>query len=863
MIKVNLNTLVLPSWGWHYEDLDLDHKLRSSLEKHGQLAPIIVREVNAHYEIVDGRRRLAQLKELGIEEAWILNTGQLSEPDAVRVAMSLELQSSVDYARLAQQVKALEDDGGLANTTPFSAERLRYLSQLCGFNWAQYEALAQDGFFDDEDTPEPLQVFDVPVETLPTVRAAPAKLTPVPTASAAQRLNAVIDFAPQSSLVPPVAEFKTITPVIDAWDETPVPALIPDVPSGGVQFFGVERVVSTWTPQEPPILDGIKDIVLNFETNGLRWYGGDRPIGVTVGTLDGQLKRFLPFGFTGGNLDPDVVKRWAKEQLRDKHITNAHVGFEVHMSREWGVDLEEQGCTFSDVMHYAAELDEYRREFALDILVRDFLHEEGPPRVDESRMDTYHAGDVALRAEYQVEAVAKLRNAMWPLLDREDLQRVRQLEDDVIPVVCEMEKNAAHVNRGKLRQWVAQSGEMLNACLWEVAKDLGFSMNPDSNEDWQKLFNHYGIPITQYTAPSTRYPQGQPSFTDGLLSKIEHPKVQLARRAGKLASLRSKFLLAYDEVIGDDCKLRFALHQLRGDEYGTARGRFSMSGGGRRQPRFGANLQQVFRVNSQREAFGYAHDDSSHDDEIFLVRALFEAEPFVRDDGSDADHLAADAQSIEYRLAAHYAKAEHLIEAYKADTAQLEAGELTKKWVDFHRVVGDVIRPYKDLSRNIIKNANFCLVYGGGRDTLANTLGLTRSESDQIYAVWHRMFPELSKLPEMTEGLARSRGYVKTITGRRARFRTEEELKWAHASINYVIQGSAADIMKTKLVELHRARKYTGLLLRLTVHDEADGDARLPETAQRVREVLNRQSFNLRVPIVWEVGTGSNWAVAK
>jgi DNA polymerase I-like protein with 3'-5' exonuclease and polymerase domains len=51
--------------------------------------------------------------------------------------------------------------------------------------------------------------------------------------------------------------------------------------------------------------------------------------------------------------------------------------------------------------------------------------------------------------------------------------------------------------------------------------------------------------------------------------------------------------------------------------------------------------------------------------------------------------------------------------------------------------------------------------------------------------------------------------------------------------------------------------------MRQTVHDEVDGDATAPETAKMVGEVLNHQSFNLKVPIMWNVSTGKNWAEAK
>src|SRR6188768_119357 len=742
MITTKISTIVVPAWGWHHEDKSGDHRLRVSLERYGQLAPLVVREVNSHFEVIDGRRRHALLQDMNVQDVWVVNKGPLTESEAIQVALSLELGAEVDYIRLAQQVLTVEERS-LGNFTPFTEERLAYFRQLCKFDWKQYETLVQQHFFEAAEehevyTPEPVAPPPVtPVVTPPPVIAAPRAPVAAPRRDGASaRLSAALTFdhTPSSRISEPVARPMATVSEADIWALPPAPAVIPEPPRGsGIQFFGIDPVAHTWKPSEPPCLDGITEVSVNVETTGLKWYAGDRPISITVGTLDGQLKQFLPFGFAGGNLDEDTVKRWAQRELRGKKITNANTRFDVHMLREWGVDLEEQGCEFSDVMHYAALLDEYRMEFALDVLVKDFLNVTAPARVDESRMATYHAGDVATRAEFQVDAVAQLRATMWPLLDAESLQKVRAVEDEVIPVVCEMEKNAAHVDRLGLKRMVEQSGEILNRCLWEVARDLGFDMNPDKNEDWQRLFDHYKIPVTSFTAPSTRFPQGQPSFGDAYLSTVEHPVVQLARRAGKIASLRSKFLLAYDEVVGDDCKLRFALHQLRGDEYGTVRGRFSMSGGGRRQPRFGANLQQVFRVNSQREAFGYAHNDPSHDHEIFLVRSLF-----IPEQGT---YLSADAQSIEYRLAAHFANSDPLIAAYAQDFQQLVERRLTDKWVDFHAVVGDVIRPYKDLSRNIIKNANFCLVYGGGVDTAARTMGLPRDETVQIVDVWRRMFP--------------------------------------------------------------------------------------------------------------------------
>jgi DNA polymerase-1 len=131
----------------------------------------------------------------------------------------------------------------------------------------------------------------------------------------------------------------------------------------------------------------------------------------------------------------------------------------------------------------------------------------------------------------------------------------------------------------------------------------------------------------------------------------------------------------------------------------------------------------------------------------------------------------------------------------------------------------------------------------------------------EIEKIYNRVLPEVGPLLEQASELARKRGYVRTLLGRRTRFPEKSRL---HKALNGVIQGTAADIMKRKLIELHKGRKDTGLSLRYTVHDEVDGDIPDLEHAKRVAGVLNSQSFpEIVVPILWEVGIGQNWAMLK
>jgi DNA polymerase-1 len=581
-----------------------------------------------------------------------------------------------------------------------------------------------------------------------------------------------------------------------------------------------------WTaPIDLPSLDGISELPFDTETNGLKWRDGDRPIGLSFMLPNGKTF-YLPWGHRGGgNLDEEAIRRWAQRELRDKLLVGANIKFDVHMMRAWGVDLEDQGCRVTDIQHYAALLDDHRRKFSLDVLAKEFLGEEKVGKeLDAKRMADYHAGTVAQRAEADVRQTWLIRQAMWPLLDAQELQKVRQLEDDVIFPTCEMERNAAPLDRPLLKAWVRKSLDEYNALLMDISKEVGFQVNPDKNADWQRLFEKLKIPIIHFTEA------GRPSFTEEVLKVIDNPIVQKVRRAGKIASLKSKFLDAYDAAATEDNLLQFSLHQLRSDEHGTVRGRYSSSD---------KNIQQVMNPENQIKAFG--SDD-------YLIRRLFIPGPQLPGYDTPAMFLSADAMQIEYRVMAHFAGAQKILAAYADDP-----------YTDFHELVLGLVKPYKpDMTRKAAKNLNFAKIYGAGRDRIAASLGISRAESDKFVDTYDRLFPEVGALLKKAAALAEQRGYVKTISGRRARF---TEKRFMHGALNAVIQGTAADVNKKKIVELHRERFWTGLKMRMTVHDEVCGDIPDHDAAVRVREILNQQSYpELRVPILWDVKMGPNWA---
>jgi DNA polymerase I len=602
-----------------------------------------------------------------------------------------------------------------------------------------------------------------------------------------------------------------------------------------------------WRPEPPPSLDGVNEVYLDTETTGLRWWDGDLPVGTAIAW--GDRVQYLPHGHRGGgNLDEETVRRWARRELRGKRIVNLGTRFDVHMYHSWGVDLEAQGCTVSDIGHYAALLDDHRRKFSLEAIAQDYLGEGKVKGLDMRSIAQYHAGDVEEYACQDVRLVRRCKERMWPELDAQDLQRVRQLEDDIIFVVCEMERNGAPIDLPLLQSWRRSVEERYQRLVWEIYHETGLRVDPTNSGDLARLFRKLGIESMQRT------PTGKPSFDDFVLRQVQdaHPVVRKVRTARALSHIDSKYLAPYWKNVRAGGPLRYALHQLKtdyggeGHEGGTVTGRFSSSAFGTTddpEEDDGVNVQAVMTPEKARAKFGYDPDDSSHDDEIFLVRQLYTPPP-------GRLWLSADAEQIEYRLFAHFANSPKILRAYEEDPH-----------TNFHRLVQKILQKKRpDLPYRRTKDCNFAKIFGAALPKIALMMELPIREAESVVNEYDETFPEVPALIRRAMTAAKRRGYVRSLLGRRSRFPNGERL---HKALNSVIQPSAADWNKMKLVELHRERHHTGMTLRFTVHDEANGDVPDLESARRVGEILNRQTMQLRVQILWKVGTGANWKECK
>lgn len=620
-------------------------------------------------------------------------------------------------------------------------------------------------------------------------------------------------------------------------------------------------------PSQLPDLSRHKEVWLDCETTGNN-KRKDKPVGIAIATTEGGT--YLPFGHReGGNLDEALIKRWAETELRGKRIANLNTGFDADTMLNWGVDLEAQGCTLHDVAHTAALLNENRYGgFNLDDLGKEYvgrgkedshgIKPENYWKAHSSLIGPYAIGDALLARDVDI--------AQRPFVAADDLGQVERLEDELIWANNFMERCGMRMDVPKLEDWRRALDEEYSELAMRIWSETGVKMYPNKQTSWSALFDKCGLKrnATGETKLKGKYEVVDvESYTDDFLKKVQQPLVQFGLRMRRLSSLKSKYLDKYWKAMVDGV-LYYHLYQLRAgeDDYGTVVGRWSSAN---------VNVQQVFKVENQIKRFG----------DGYIIRELM-----IPDDGFDM--FSTDGSQLQFRLFAHYSRDPCLIDAYKNNPNQ-----------DFHDLVAELFH----LDRQAAKHNNFGKVLGMGNEKLCDRLGLsctckprswwsreTRAglekeekrehlfginsnhasgcrarEGNSMATKYDEEFPAAKQLMEEITALAdpdKGRGYIKTLLGRRRRYKRGDKFYSAFAGL---LQGSEADVVKKLVNHVYKERKTVGVhKLRAPVHDEIVGDIDPdPVLKARYKELCAEERIPLKVPLIWKTGYGRNWKECK
>lgn len=584
-----------------------------------------------------------------------------------------------------------------------------------------------------------------------------------------------------------------------------------DVPSGPLDAL-------------PDLTDVPTYIAVDMEHLGL----GSEAVacGLAVATQDREW--YLPFGHASGKqYTPEAVSAWANDHLRGQRIAFLNAKNDIRVMKRRKIsngiffDCEKAQVQPMETQHGAALLNDRRRVFTLEQLSQDYLGRgkltpmyqgKEVPKHEIQKMPAHLAAPYAKR---DVRNTWDLAEKLQPMIEAEDMGPLLQMEDDLIYSTMYMEDVKCFIDRPKLERWHSEVTDAYSERILELHRRTGMRLNPNTSKDMVRLFRYLGKSYGHTLS-------NNPSFTDSFLNNhLDVPEIKLCSEARDLSSLKSKYLHAYLVALDGKNRLPYSLHQLRGDEYGTIRGRYSSSK---------KNIQQVFKPDKQinispctwpwviRELFVPGSDEG------FIMR-------FTVHDELNGDlngrFIHADASQIEYRLFAHYScipkGSMRIINAYR-DNPNLSY----HKWV--HRELLNSIIIYSHA-----KNFNFAKLYGAGFERLSDMLNVDVSEAKRLSGIYDNKVPEARDLLWFCANLAEERGFVKTLMNRRARL-----IDGFHAALNCILQGGAADIMKKKILRMYREMPH--------IRNKADFD-----------EVLAIQEFELRVPITWESEVGDNW----
>ena len=575
-----------------------------------------------------------------------------------------------------------------------------------------------------------------------------------------------------------------------------------------------------------------KCIALDFETDSLDAWNA-RPIGIAV-SVKPKEAFYIPVAAHQGPdeekpspfADPEKVKALLLPFFSDPAMTIvAHnAKFDYKVSRGWGIKRWQ--CRIWDTMVAAWMTDPERNNFSLDSLSVHFFNEKLIAYNDivakGSTFDTVPLETACRYASEDADYCLRLkRHLETGFAEAKSVAALfGNLEMPLLPILAEMEGEGIKIEPEILIDYGVELAEELESIKAKTYSIVGHEFNLSSTQQLQKvLFEERKLKPGKKT--KTGY-STDVAVLEELAREDEVPALILRHRT--LSKLKSTYIDALAEQADGEGRIHTNFVQT-----GTATGRLSS-----REP----NLQNI----------------PIRDEEGRRIRKAFTARPGWL-------LISADYSQIELVILAHLSADENLVSAFAenrdvhARTASLIFG------MDEDSVLPD--------QRRIAKTINFGVMYGMSSFRLANELGISRGEASSFIEAYFRTYSGVRSYIDQLIKKTEERGYVSTILGRRrtieginSRNKTEKAAA-ERIAVNTPIQGSAADIVKTAMLNLDGAlaKAKSPAKLLLQVHDELILEC--PEdlahkTAALMKDVMER-AVQLSVPLRVNVEVGKRW----
>ncbi len=523
-----------------------------------------------------------------------------------------------------------------------------------------------------------------------------------------------------------------------------------------------------------------------------------------------------------------------KPLLEDESILKIGQNMKYDMLLLKWYDIDVRGTMFDTMIaHYLIDAD---MRHNMDIMAETYLNyspvsietligkkgkQQGNMRdVDFEKIKEYAAEDA--------DVTLQLKEHFVPMLKEKKAEKLfNEVEMPLVAVLTDMEFEGVKVDEKFLNDYSVLLEKDIAKAEKEVQELAGVKFNLASPKQLgEVLFEKLKIP---YIGQKTR--TGQYSTDEDTLSKLETdiPIISKLLDYRELTKLKSTYVDALPALVNPKTG---RVHTTFAQAV-AATGRLSSNN---------PNLQNIpIRTERGRE-----------------IRKAFVAR--------DNKHvlLSADYSQIELRIIASLSGDENMMSALKHGQDIHSATAAKVFGVPLNEVTREM--------RSKAKAVNFGIAYGQTAFGLSQSLRISRNEAKEIIDNYNKQFPGVARLMEDNRVFGREHGYVETILGRR-RYLRDINSRNANVrnfaeriAINAPIQGSAADMIKVAMINIHnelRKHKFKSKMT-LQVHDELVFDVYKEET-EKIKELVHEKmihAIKLSVPIEVETGVGSNWLEA-
>ena len=605
-----------------------------------------------------------------------------------------------------------------------------------------------------------------------------------------------------------------------------------------------------WVPPESfPDLSKYDEIAIDLETKDpdLKSTGSGSVVGngkvVGIAVAVEGWSGYYPIAHEGGgNMDKAMVLKWFQNILNTEAVKIFHNAmYDVCWIKSMGLKIQGQ---IVDTMISAAIVDENQMRYDLNNCARRYigkgkdesaLYAAAKEWGVDAKAEMYKlpAMYVGNYAEKDAEITLELWQEMKKEIELQDLQSIFKLETNLFPVLVDMRFLGVRVNQEQAANEKKTLVEQEKNLLHEVLTTTGVDVQIWAARSIAKVFDKLKLEYDRTEKSKA------PSFTKGFLSNHPHPTVKLIAKAREINKAHTTFI---DTIIkyAHKGRIHAEINQLRGDRGGTITGRFSYNN---------PNLQQIPARNKDLGP---------------RIRSLF-----IPEEGHKWGCF--DYSQQEPRLVVHYSALQNLygvndvLDAYNEGDA------------DFHTIVADMAQ----IPRSQAKTINLGLFYGMGKTKLQAELGVNKLKSDQLFKQYHERVPFVKQLMDAVMRRAQSSGKIRTLLGRLCRFHLWEPNQfginkalphdealmehgpgirraYTYKALNKLIQGSAADMTKKAMIDLHNE----GITPHIQVHDELDISVKDEAQAKKIKDIME-STVSLEVPNKVDYEVGTNWGNIK